>query len=42
LTREFFEKHLDKKWNYTSVLNILYGKCYKESYFNKHYLKLKN
>jgi hypothetical protein len=32
LTREFFEKHLDKDWNYTSVLNILYGKCYKKSY----------
>jgi len=42
LTRDFFEKHKDKDWNYTNVLNNLYGKCYKESYFNENYLKLKN
>ena len=35
LTREFFEKHQDKDWNYTYVLRNLYGKCYKESYFNE-------
>jgi hypothetical protein len=35
LTIEFFEKHIDIDWDYIYVLETLYGKCYKKSYFDE-------